>query len=71
MYKEDRFVNEEFIPWPDYAICPNCNEKIDLPKDWNIFRHRSKKEELLCPNCNTFIDYIKPGKFIGPPYTIE
>jgi transcription initiation factor IIE alpha subunit len=71
MHDKDQFINNEFIPWPDYAICPNCKEKVDLPKDWNVFRLRSKKKQFTCPNCEAQIDYIDPGKFRGPPFSTE
>ncbi len=71
MYKENQFVNQEFIPWPDYAICPNCNEKVDIPKDRKLFRLRSEEKQFLCPYCNEPIKHIELGKFRGPPSTIK
>lgn len=62
---------EKFVPHLNYAVCPNCKNKVDLPENRGGFTLRSKKGEFLCPFCNATIEYIEPGKFIGTPYSIE
>jgi uncharacterized protein YbaR (Trm112 family) len=64
-------MNEEFIPWPDYAVCPNCKEKVQVPKSWRIFSIKPKMDSIVCPNCNTQINYIKPSKIFEPPLSPE
>ncbi len=64
-------MEEEFIPWPGYAICPKCKNKVDVPKSWKIFDIKPKMKTINCPNCNTKINYIKPNKPTNPPYSIE
>jgi uncharacterized protein YbaR (Trm112 family) len=64
-------MSEGFVPHLNYAVCPNCKNKVDIPQDREMFRMRSKKGELLCPFCNATIEYIEPGKLTGSPYSIE
>jgi transcription initiation factor IIE alpha subunit len=64
-------MDEQFVPSMDYAICPHCKEKVDLPKDRTLFRLRGKKKQFVCPYCDSPIDYIESGRFIGPPYSME
>ncbi len=53
-------MKEEFIPWPDYAICPNCNEKVKLSKNWGL-NIKPLKKVIECPSCKTSISYVEPG----------
>jgi len=53
-------MKEKFIPWPDLAICPNCNEKVKLPKNWGL-HIKPLKKVIKCPYCKTSINYVKPG----------
>jgi len=62
-------MKDEFIPWPDYAICPNCKKKVNLPKNWELNLKPSKRV-IECPNCKTPINYIKPG-VLGPPLSTK
>jgi transcription initiation factor IIE alpha subunit len=68
---ENRFMDEGFVPPQNYAICPSCKEKVDLPKKIS-FRLRSKIMEFKCPNCGSSIEYMENSSFAhGPPYKME
>ena len=64
-------MEKEFIPWPDYAVCPNCKTKVDLLKSWKIFNEPDEKKSVQCPSCGKTIDYIEPNKMGLPPYSVE
>ncbi len=64
-------MNDGFIPQPDYAICPSCKEKVDLPKKGGL-RLRSKNRVFQCPHCGSNIEYVESANFSrGPPYSME
>jgi hypothetical protein len=63
-------MDNQFIPSPDFAICPSCKEKVDLPERGK-FRIKSKSKEFRCPFCDSAIEYIEPVRFLGPPYSME
>ncbi len=56
-------MSEKFIPWPDYAICPNCGEKVDVPKRRRSLKMSGEHRSITCPECNTPITYVEPGLF--------
>ena len=39
-------MTEDFIPWPDYAICPNCGEKVDIPKRKKFLKTSGEEKYL-------------------------
>ena len=53
-------MNENFIPWPDYAICPNCKKKVNTPKIKEFLMNSNKIGSMTCPFCKATIKYIKP-----------
>lgn len=54
-------MTEDFIPWPDFVICPKCKNKVDIPKSWRMFELKPKKRTTTCPDCKTEINYFEPG----------
>ncbi|WP_455392582.1 hypothetical protein [[Eubacterium] cellulosolvens] len=64
-------MEEKFIPWPDYAVCPKCKTKVDVPKTWRIFGKTPKMDTITCPNCKTIINYVVPKGMRDSPYSVE
>lgn len=60
------FMTQKIIPWPDYAVCPKCKIKVDVPKTSRIFKIQPEMKTITCPNCQTKINYIVPGHTLDP-----
>jgi DNA-directed RNA polymerase subunit RPC12/RpoP len=64
-------MDQKFIPWPDYSVCPKCKTKVDAPSKWGIFRKQPETKTLTCPNCGTKIDHIIPGHALNQRHSVE
>lgn len=64
-------MEKEFIPWPNYVVCPECKSKVDIPKSWQIFQNSGEKKSVRCPNCQKIIEYVDINKIKFPPYSVE
>jgi rubredoxin len=68
-------MQEDFIDWPDYGVCPKCKKKVELPEDGKKsmtdteltpilkgFRKKSKNVVMTyeCPHCGAELKYM-PG----------
>jgi DNA-directed RNA polymerase subunit RPC12/RpoP len=66
-------MQEDFIDWPDYGVCPKCKKKVELPEVGKktitdteltpVLKRLPRKEKRLvmtykCPHCGEEMKYI-------------
>ena len=51
-------MDEKFIEWPDYAVCPKCKRKVETPLKLDLFKIAPKNRSMTCPFCKAEIKYI-------------
>ena len=61
-------MSKDIIAWPDYAICPNCEQKGKIPKKGKGKKLRglfSRTEEIECPHCKHPVTILKCPPILG------